>query len=434
MQDFANKKILIGITGGIAAYKTAYLVRELISLGAQVRIVMTQSALAFVTPMTFQALSGNEVRIEVFDSSAERAMGHIELARWADFLVIAPASANCLAKLAHGFADDLLSTLFLVTEAPVLVCPAMNRSMWAHPATVANVQTLVERGVRLVGPEEGSQACGEEGLGRMSEVASIINALRLAAVPQCLSEYSIMITAGPSREMIDPVRYLSNRSSGKMGYALAQAAAAAGAKVTLISGPSALTPPCGVTFVAVETAQQMQNAVMEQLKHGMIFIGAAAVADYRVQAPRLEKIKRQGCESMTLALEATPDILAGVIASGKALYTVGFAAETETMQKHAQEKLARKRVDMMIGNIVGENQGFEVEENQVTIMTADETLDLPLNHKVRLAGQIIEILAGKISGLSLNTDRHTLLTPSRLSPGFSNLPMSMELSETNRKI
>lgn len=396
MQDFLDKKIVVGVSGGIAAYKTAYLVRELTRLGAEVRVVMTQSAQQFITPMTLQALSGHDVRCDLFDSEAERAMGHIELARWADYLVIAPASANCLAKMAHGLADDLLSTLYLVTETPVIVCPAMNRSMWAHPATVANVETLASRGVLMVGPEEGSQACGEYGLGRMSEVDAIVNALRLCEVSQLLRGSRVLITAGTTREPIDPVRYVSNCSSGKMGYALAEAAQMAGAEVILISGPTALLTPQGVICHRVNTAVEMCDAVMRYLEPGMIFIGAAAVADYTFAEPSAQKVKREGQSVMTLELVATPDIVATVVASQKAAYTVAFAAETHNVLQYAQAKLRAKQVDMLIANQVGNGLGFDVDDNQVLVLSKDESIELPLNHKVRLSAQIIAILAEKL--------------------------------------
>ena len=399
MQDFINKKIVLGICGGIAAYKSAYLVRELTRLGASVRIVMTQSAQEFITPMTLQALSGQDVRCELFDSQAERAMGHIELARWADYLLIAPSTANCLAKMAHGLADDLLSTLYLVAETPVIVCPAMNRSMWAHPATQMNCSLLVARGVVIVGPEEGSQACGEQGLGRMSEVDNIITALRLYNVNQLLVGQRVLITAGPTHEAIDPVRYISNRSSGKMGYALAQAARMAGAQVTLISGPSALTPPAGIEFHRVNSASNMLNLVMEHLQPGMIFIGAAAVADYHVGAPALEKLKKHRNTTLTLALTANPDIVATVAASGKSSFVVGFAAETTDVIKHASEKLRAKKLDMIIANQVGYDLGFDHDDNQVTILTKHKQIELPLTHKTRLAGQIIAILAATLQNV-----------------------------------
>lgn len=393
MQDFVNKKIVLGICGGIAAFKSAFLVRELIRLGAIVRVVMTTSAKEFISPMTFQALSGHEVRCELFDSQAERAMGHIELARWADYLLIAPASAHCLAKMANGLADDLLSTLYLVAETPVIVCPAMNRSMWAHPATQANCQVLSSRGVVLVGPEEGSQACGEYGFGRMSEVENIIAALRLIDVNQLLRGQHVLITGGPTHEPIDPVRYIGNRSSGKMGYALAQAALMAGAQVTLISGPSALAPPLGVVFHRVETAQNMFDTVMQHLQPGMIFIGAAAVADYYVQIPATQKLKKNENTTLTLTLSMNPDILATVAASGKAAFVVGFAAETTTVLEHAVDKLHAKKLDMMVANQVGDGLGFDKDDNQVTVLTKNNPIELVCAPKTRIAGQLIAIIA-----------------------------------------
>ena len=394
MQDFANKKIVLGISGGIAAYKSAFLVRELTRLGAEVRVVMSDAAQEFITPMTLQALSGHDVRTTLFDSQAERAMGHIELARWADYLLIAPASANCLAKMAHGLADDLLSTLYLVAEVPVIVCPAMNRSMWAHTATQANVAELKRRGVFVVGPEEGSQACGEEGVGRMSDVHTILDVVRLCDVQRLLSGRRVLITAGPTREAIDPVRYMSNRSSGKMGYALAQAAQIAGADVTLVSGPVSLIPPSGVKMHCVQSAQQMHEKVMALLMPGMIFIGAAAVSDYRLTSVSSEKIKKQGSKHFSLDFDLNPDILADVAASGKAAYTVGFAAETHDVVQHAQEKLNKKKLDMIIANEVGVGLGFDVERNQVVILAKDKQQKaFALAHKTRLAGQIIAFIA-----------------------------------------
>lgn len=391
-----NKKIVLGICGGIAAYKTAYLVRELTRLGARVRVVMTASAQQFISPLTLQGLGAEDVRVDLFDQEAERAMGHIELARWADYLLIAPATANCLAKMAQGIADDLLSTLYLVAETPVIVCPAMNRSMWAHPATKANRDTLIERGVLFVGPDEGMQACGEEGLGRLLEVDSIVNALRLYEVKQLLVGQHVLITAGPTRERIDPVRYISNDSSGKMGYALAEAACMAGAKVTLISGPTMLSPPIGIDFYTVDSAKAMDEAVKGHLQSGMIFIATAAVADYSVTAPAREKIKKQSMTELLLQLNLNPDILTNVVASGKAAFVVGFAAETSALVKHAKEKLRAKKLDMIIANQVGQGLGFDSDLNQVTILTKDAQTDLPLTHKTRLAGQIIAILAASI--------------------------------------
>ena len=400
MQDFVNKKIVLGICGGIAAYKSAYLVRELTRLGAIVRVVMTQSAQQFITPMTMQALSGHEVRCELFDSQAERAMGHIELARWADYLLIAPASANCLAKLAHGLADDLLSTLYLVAETPVIVCPAMNRSMWAHPATQANQALLADRGVVIVGPEEGSQACGELGFGRMSDVNNIINALRLFDVSQRLKGRCVLITAGPTREAIDPVRYISNHSSGKMGYALASAACMAGAKVTLVSGPTTLNPPAGVDVLHVDSAEEMLAVVMEHLQPGTIFIGTAAVADYRLLKPADQKLKKQNHSTLTLELTPNPDVLAAVAKSGKASFVVGFAAETHDVLKHAKEKLLAKKVDMMMANHVGVGLGFDTDDHQVTVLTKNGQIELAMTHKTRLAGQMIAIIAASLQNVA----------------------------------
>ncbi|MDP3561965.1 MAG: bifunctional phosphopantothenoylcysteine decarboxylase/phosphopantothenate--cysteine ligase CoaBC [Legionellaceae bacterium] len=396
MQDFLNKKIVLGICGGIAAYKSAYLVRELTRLGAIVRVVMTASAREFITPMTLQALSGHEVRSELWDSEAERAMGHIELARWADYLVIAPASANCLAKMANGLADDLLSTLYLVAEVPVIVCPAMNRSMWGHPATQANCRILTSRAVVMIGPDEGSQACGEFGLGRMSEIDQIIDGLRLCDVKPLLQGREVLITAGPTRELIDPVRYIGNHSSGKMGYALAKAAVMAGAKVTLISGPSALPSPLGVTCLRVDSANEMLDAVMCHLQPGAIFISAAAVADYAVENPAPQKLKKQNQDTITLTLKKNPDILSTVANSRKASYVVGFAAETDDVVKHATDKFYAKQLDMIIANQVGKGIGFDSDENQVTVITKQEQVTWDRVHKTRLAGYIITLIASQI--------------------------------------
>jgi phosphopantothenoylcysteine decarboxylase / phosphopantothenate---cysteine ligase len=396
MQDFINKKILLGICGGVAAYKAAYLVRELTSLGAEVRVVMTEAAEQFITPLTLQALSGYEVRTKLFDSQAERAMGHIELARWADYLIIAPASANCLAKLAHGLADDLLSTLYLVAEVPVFICPAMNQSMWKHEATQKNLEILKTHGVLVIGPEEGGQACGEYGFGRLSEVGNIINALRLYSVKGLLKGRTVLITAGPTREPLDPVRYLSNYSSGKMGYALAQAAAIAGANVTLVSGPTAMPAPSGVNFYKVVTAQQMYTEVMKHLQEKSIFIGCAAVADYAPIIQAVKKIKKHEEEKLILELTPNPDILSAVVHSKRAAYVVGFAAETDHVIEYAKQKLKKKKLNMIIANQVGDGIAFESDNNAATIITASKQIDLIQTNKIHLAGQIIEILATTI--------------------------------------
>jgi phosphopantothenoylcysteine decarboxylase / phosphopantothenate---cysteine ligase len=396
MQDFIGKKILLGVCGGVAAYKSAYLVRELTRLGAEIKVVMTQSAQQFISPLLMQALSTNEVRTELFDVQAERAMGHIELARWADYLVITPATANSLAKMAQGIADDLLSTLYLVTEVPVFICPAMNHSMWKHAATQENCAILQRRGVILVGPEEGAQACGEYGFGRVSEAEQIINALRFYEVHQQLAGKKVLITAGPTREPLDPVRYLSNCSSGKMGYAIAEAAAMAGAEVTLISGPCNIPVSAGIRLIKVESAQEMYAEVMQELKAGSIFIGAAAVADYRIESPAAEKIKKTKSDELTLKLVKNPDILSTVAEAGKASFVMGFAAETTDVIHYAKDKLNRKKLDMIVANSVGKGIGFDSAENQVTVITKNEQIELPLMHKTRLAGQIIAILAATL--------------------------------------
>lgn len=391
--ELAGVKIVLGVCGSIAVYKAAYLVRELCALGACVRVVMTEGALAFIQPMTFQALSGEAVLCDLLNEQAERAMGHIELARWADYLLIAPASADFIAKMTHGLADDLLSTLYLATVAPVIICPAMNQNMWAHPATIANCSLLRDRGALFCGPDIGFQACGDMGLGRMVEPDTIVAMLRLYPVHNRLQGKEFLITAGPTREAIDPVRYLSNYSSGKMGYALAQAAQIAGARVTLISGPCALPAPFGVQRILVSSAEDMLTAVMAHLKPNRVFIGAAAVADYCIMAPKTEKLKRQDNESMTLVLQKNPDILAAVVASKQAAMVIGFAAETNDVLAYAADKLSAKKVDMMIANQVGDGLGFEVEDNQVTILTAKLQITLALAPKITLAGQIMLVIA-----------------------------------------
>lgn len=396
MQDFAQKKILLGVCGGIAAYKAAYLARELVRLGAVVQVVMTASAEAFITPLTFQALTGRAPRTDLWDKEAEAAMGHIELARWADYLVIAPASANTLAAMAQGLANDLLTTLYLAIERPVFVCPAMNRAMWAHPATAANCQILAQRGVRFIGPDTGLQACGEDGPGRMVEPLALIDALRVDQAYQQLRGKKVLITAGPTREGIDPVRYLSNHSSGKMGYAMAVAAVAAGATVTLITGPTALPWPIGATVVPVVSAKAMHAAVLAHLEPGMIVIAVAAVADFGLEEVAVEKIKRDKAANLSLTFTPNPDIVKAVVASKKAAFVVGFAAETHDCLAHAKEKLAAKQVDMMIANSVGPGLGFEEASNAVTILTKDDAVVLPLMHKMRLAARLLTHIAAQL--------------------------------------
>ena len=391
MQDFINKKIVLGVCGGISAYKVAFLIRDLRRLGAEIRVVMTKSAQAFISPLSLQALSGNEVRTELFDAKAENGMGHIELARLADFLVVAPASANTIAKFAHGLADDLLSTLYLATNAPILLCPAMNKHMWEHPANLKNCDLLRERGVVFIGPDVGEQACGDYGLGRLSQIDSIINALRLFPIKGLLKGKKLMITAGPTREAIDPVRFISNRSSGRMAYALAEAAKTAQAEVILITGPTELTPPSQIECHRVNTAKEMHQAVMTYFETGMIFIACAAVADY-APVPQKHKIKKQKT-ALSLKLLPTVDILAELAASKKAAYLMGFAAETDELILHAKAKLEAKELDMIVANQVGDGLGFESENNQVTVITKSQTIEIKLMNKVCLAAKLIAILA-----------------------------------------
>ena len=366
MKSLAYKRVLIGITGGIAAYKSAELVRRLREHGADVRVVMTQSACEFITPLTMQALSGKPVHTQLLDHNAEAGMGHIELARWSDVVLVAPGSANFIAKLAHGVADDLLSTLCLASEAPMLVAPAMNQQMWKNRATQDNIALLQQRDVTIVGPAAGEQACGEVGPGRMLEPAELVDIVVKQFSTNILSGTNVLITAGPTREAIDPVRYITNRSSGKMGYAVAQAAQEAGAEVTLVSGPVALDIPDRIHHIRVDTAEQMLTMVMDGTAETDIFIAAAAVADYRCKQIAEQKIKKDETV-MSLKLEKNPDILAQVSSLPAPPFTVGFAAETEKLEQHAREKLQRKRLDMIAANQVGNGKGFESDENALEI-------------------------------------------------------------------
>lgn len=397
MNYLNNKKILLGITGGISAYKSILLLRELISLGAKVKVILTPSAKEFVSTLTLQALSNESVRIELFDSEAERAMSHIELARWADYLVIAPASANFIAKMAHGLADCLLSTVCLaIDNVPVIICPAMNKNMWLHPATQNNCQILLNRNVMLIGPDIGEQACGEFGPGRLVETQEIINAILLNQIKNLMKGQKVVITAGPTQEAIDPIRYISNHSSGKMGYALAKAAQIAGANVILISGPTHLTKPLNVNFISVKTAKEMLTQVLENISKETIFISCAAVADYHVENPALQKIKKDPSETLVLKLTKNPDILKEVSLKKLTKFTVGFAAETNNLLENAQKKLKNKQVDMLIANEVGNGLGFNSDDNAVTILTKTKVFSLAKENKMCVAGKIIEILAKEI--------------------------------------
>lgn len=401
-QHETNMKILLGVTGGIAAYKALELTRLFVKSGHQVQVVMTEGAKEFIQPLSFQALSGNPVRDSLFDNNQEAGMGHIELARWPDQIVIAPASAETLARLRMGRADDLLTTLILATDKPVLLAPAMNRLMWSNAATQENVTLLRERGFNLLQPASGEQACGEVGEGRMPEPQAIFDAVmgaenRRKQTEQAWSELqvfwkgrSVLITAGPTFEDLDPVRYIGNRSSGKMGFAIAAAAAKAGASVTLIAGPVGLTTPVGVQRIDIRSAQQMFTAVQQNYAQTDCFISAAAVADFRPQAQRDQKIKKQSDqETMTLQLVKNPDIVAWVAAQADKPYVVGFAAETQNVVDYARDKLQRKNLDMICANQVGEGLGFEQDQNALTLITADSETALAQTSKMVLAQALL---------------------------------------------
>jgi len=397
MSDQTIKRVLLGVSGGIAAYKSPDLVRRLRERGFEVRVVMTRAAQNFITPLSLQAVSGQAVHTTLLDEQAEAAMGHIELARWADLILIAPASADIIARLALGLADDLLTTLCLASEAPMALAPAMNGRMWAAPATQSNVRTLRSRGVRMLGPGSGDQACGEVGEGRMlepTELAMEVEALRSAyAGEPLLAGLGVLITAGPTREAIDPVRYISNHSSGKMGYAVAAAARAAGASVILVSGPSDLPAPGGVERVNVESAAEMRDAVLSRVDGCDIFIAAAAVSDYRPARRAEQKIKKKA-RDLAIALVRNADILADVAGREHPPFTVGFAAETEKLEIHAREKLARKSLDMIAANpVAGANVGFGVDTNQLRVFWKDGETDLGEATKSELAQRLVALVA-----------------------------------------
>jgi phosphopantothenoylcysteine decarboxylase/phosphopantothenate--cysteine ligase len=389
-----GKRILLGVTGGIAAYKSPDLVRRLRDRGAEVQVVMTKAAGEFVTPMTFQAVSGRPVRTDLWDCAAEAAMGHIELARWAQLIVIAPATAGFLARLATGQADDLLSTLCLATEAPIAIAPAMNRVMWANPATRANVATLEQRRISILGPAAGDQACGEVGEGRMLEPLEIIDRIDpLLAPTGPLRGKRVLITAGPTRERIDPVRFISNRSSGKMGFAVAQAARNAGAEVVLVSGPVSLPTPAGVRRVDCESAVDMLNAVQKEIAKADIFISTAAVADYKPARPADQKIKKAS-DRMDLEMERTTDILATVAAGPeRPALVVGFAAETEAVEQNARTKLLKKNLDLIAANEVGDDKVFDCEDNHLIVLSRTGRHDLGRASKSALAQRLIGLIA-----------------------------------------
>ncbi|MFK5893960.1 MAG: bifunctional phosphopantothenoylcysteine decarboxylase/phosphopantothenate--cysteine ligase CoaBC [Pseudomonadota bacterium] len=405
MKDLSNNNILLGISAGIAAYKSCEIVRLLVKKGANVRVVMTENAKQFVTPISLQSLSGNPVRTEIFDTQAESAMSHIELARWADIFIVAPASADIIAKISHGFADSLLTTVWLASNAKKMIAPAMNQHMWQAQVTRKNINLLEQQGSSIIGPDSGEQACGDIGPGRMSEADDIVNQLCVIAKPlkqsgnKSLSQLKVMITAGPTIEDIDPVRFISNRSSGKMGYAIANAAIQAGADVTLISGPTQLPAPSACQFHCVKTAKQMLQQVMKEIELVDIFIACAAVADYRVDQIAQQKLKKKQ-DTLELKLVKNPDIIQQVASIAKQHnkglpFSVAFAAETNDLKSNAQQKLHNKGVDLVAANWVGQAEdgktiGFDQDENELFLFWPKGELHLEKTSKQRLAEKLIE--------------------------------------------
>ena len=396
MVSLGGQRILLGVTGGIAAYKAAALVRELKKAGADVQVVMTDAARAFVTPLTFQALSGRPVRHALLDPAEESGLDHIGLARWAELVLVAPATADFLARLAAGLAGDLLSTLCLATTAPIAVAPAMNHRMWEAAATQANVAVLRGRGVHLLGPAEGDQACGESGAGRMLEPEVIAAWVADRQAPRPLAGRKVLVTAGPTREPLDPVRYLSNRSSGKMGYAIAAAAARAGARVVLVSGPVGLAAPEGTERVSVETAQEMLRAVQAHVGGADVFVAAAAVADYRPRASSPQKLKRSAA-ALTLTLEPAPDVLGWVAGLPRRPFLVGFAAETEELEANARHKLGRKGLDLIAANRVGvPGTGFDADENELDVYWEGGARRLGRAPKTVLGRELVALIGERL--------------------------------------
>jgi phosphopantothenoylcysteine decarboxylase/phosphopantothenate--cysteine ligase len=397
MQTLTNKRVLLGVTGGIAAYKSAELVRRLQDQGADVRVVMTRGAAEFITSLTLQALSQHPVHTELLNPEMESAMGHIELARWADLVLVAPATADFMARLVAGRGDDLLTTLCLAAECPLAVAPAMNQAMWANPSTQQNCTSLANRGIHLFGPGAGLQACGETGLGRMLDIDEIVTQASDLFTSGILAGSRVLITAGPTREAIDPVRFITNHSSGKQGYALATAAIEAGASVTIVSGPTHLDPPDRANCVFVTSTNEMYNAVQQAIQDVDIFIGVAAVADYRPVTVSEQKIKKSAAPSnngITLELVENPDIIASVANSEPKPFTVGFAAETESIIEYARQKLVAKNLDMIIANDVGDDDiGFNSDQNRTTILWPDRTQEMPIMSKSAMASRIIELIA-----------------------------------------
>ena len=396
-----KRRIVLGITGGIAAYKAAELARLLVKAGAQVQVVMTPAAHEFIGAMTLQAITGNLVRDQLFDAGHEAAMGHIELARWADTIVVAPASANFIAKLQAGIADTLLHTLCLASQAPLMLAPAMNEKMWAHPATQENLQALQRRGVALLGPASGQQACGDVGLGRMLEAVELFDALADSFAHGRFIGRKVVVTAGPTHEPIDAVRFFGNRSSGKMGYALAEALLREGAQVTLISGPVNVPPPPAAQLLPVNTAQQMYDAALQAVVDADVFIACAAVADYRPAQVAPHKIKKEAPQ-ITLELVKNPDILTAVAALESRPFCVGFAAETQQLEHYAERKRQIKGVDMIAANLVGEARGLATDDNALLVLWKGGSQSLPQQSKTTLAEQLISLIADRIDAQTTN--------------------------------
>jgi phosphopantothenoylcysteine decarboxylase/phosphopantothenate--cysteine ligase len=401
MSSLTNKRILLGVTGGIAAYKSAELIRRLQDQGADVRVVMTRAATEFITPLTLQALSGHPVHLELLDPETESAMGHIELARWADLILIAPASANFIARLARGHGDDLLTTICLAAQCHMAVAPAMNQAMWSNAATRENVAQLIAKKIDIFGPDEGLQACGETGEGRLLDVDGIVQLAAKIFPSGLLSGKKVVITAGPTREAIDPVRYISNNSSGKQGYALAEAAVEAGAEVTLISGPTDLEAPDRCKLVKVVSAGEMFNAVMAASPGSDVFIGVAAVADFkpvRIEAQKIKKSEAPSNQVIHLELVENPDIIASVANLDDGPFTVGFAAETENVVAYARQKLVKKHLDMIVANDVSDTTiGFNSNDNRITVLWDDHQEELPIASKRNVSVRIIELIAERLA-------------------------------------
>ena len=398
MLNFSNKNILLCVTGGIAAYKAAEIIRLFKKDGADVRVIMTESAKEFITPLTLQAVSGNEIHDSLLDLKAESAMGHIELAKWADIILIAPCTAESMAKIVHGRADDLMGAVILASKASIYIAPAMNTTMWLDKGTQANYQTLLSRGIKFIGPDEGEQACGDIGPGRLVEPDKIINLIKSHLNKGPLSGKTVTITAGPTREQIDPVRYISNNSSGKMGYALAEAAVQEGAIVNLVSGPVVLAADKSINLFKINSASEMLEAVNTCMKSSDIFISCAAVADYKPSNYSDTKIKKENLDNLEINLEKNRDILSEVAEQFSSAYIVGFAAETSNVNSNAKKKLDSKNLNMIISNDVSDTSiGFDSDENEVHVITGSKTIFIKKDKKIRIAREILNIISTNIN-------------------------------------